>query len=329
MPFKPRRLTHNWRLKLLALGLSVFLWALVQNEPNLETLPSVPVRIEVADTEWTTTGPPIPATVQLRLAGPAGEMVHLPRLGPTVVVPVTTVGPVDTLISLRHDWVDLGAGTRLSVEEISPSAVHVSFERAVTRVVPASVRLEGRLDARLALAAPVSVSPRMIRVHGPGSRVTSLDSVPLFPLDLSTVSRSGSFNVGVDTSALPGISATPHVASVTLQVEEEIERVLPAVPVEVDSSAAGVPLVVDPSSVRVTLSGARTLVTSVDPRNLRVRIVRSELRGMAPGEERHVPLHVEGVPALVSAMPDQLMAIVRRPANVRGGHTAVRGRGRR
>ncbi len=27
-------LAHNWRLKLSALGLSVFLWALVQGEPS-------------------------------------------------------------------------------------------------------------------------------------------------------------------------------------------------------------------------------------------------------------------------------------------------------
>ena len=30
----PRALIHNWRLKASALGLSIFLWALVQTEPS-------------------------------------------------------------------------------------------------------------------------------------------------------------------------------------------------------------------------------------------------------------------------------------------------------
>jgi hypothetical protein len=44
-------LFHNWRLKLSALGLALFLWAVVQAEPsNRETFSSVPVRVEIADT---------------------------------------------------------------------------------------------------------------------------------------------------------------------------------------------------------------------------------------------------------------------------------------
>ncbi len=329
MPFKPRRLTHNWRLKLLALGLAVFLWALVQNEPNIETLPSVPVRIDVADTAWTTAGPPTPATVEVRLAGPAGEMVRLPRLGPVMVVPVASVGRRDTIISLRDAWVDLGEGTGLNVEDISPSEVRVTFERAVTRVLPASVRLEGRLGSHLALAAPVTLHPHMIRVHGPRARVAALDSVPLLPLDLSKVDASGSFELGVDTALLQDVDMVPGKATVTVRVEEAIERVLPPVPVEIDSGAAETGLVVRPPSVRVTLSGARSLVTGLDPGGITVRIVAEELRGMTPGEERRVPLHVEGVPPLVSAVPDQDMATVTRPARAHQTHGAGGGAGRR
>ena len=54
-------LSQNWRLKLAALGLSVFLWALVQTEPsNQETFASVPVMVQVSDTGWTTSGAPSP-----------------------------------------------------------------------------------------------------------------------------------------------------------------------------------------------------------------------------------------------------------------------------
>ncbi len=318
MPIKLRRLTHNWRLKLLALGLSIFLWALVQNEPNPETFPSVPVRVDVADTAWTTVGPPNPATVELRLGGPAGEMLRLARGGPSVRVPIESVGSPDTTVTLHRDWVELGEGTRLSVEAVSPSAVHITFERAVPRTVRLYLRLRGSLPTHLALASPIALNPGMVRVRGARSKVEALDSLPLMPFDLSKVDSSGDFTVPVDTSDLPDVSVRPRSATVTLRVEEEIERVLPAVPVDLQP-ATDTPLVVEPAAVRVTLTGARTPVIAVDPRNLKVSVAPESVRGMAPGEERHVPLRVEGVPELVSAVPEQEMVTVRRPSTVRSG----------
>ncbi len=320
MPIQLRRLTHNWKLKLLALGLSVFLWALVQNEPTPETFPSVPVRVDVSDTAWTTAGPPYPATVELRLGGPAGEMVRVARGGPTVHVPISSVGSADTVVTLHRDWVDLGEGTRLNVEDVSPSTVRISFERAATRAVPASVRFRGSLPAHLALAGPVALNPRMIRVRGPQSKVGAVDSVPLLALDLSKVDSSGDFTVSVDTSELMGVRVFPESSTLTLRVEEEIERVLPAVPVDVQTEGDA-PLVVQPASMRVTLTGARTPVTGLDPKSLRIWVAPESLRGMAPGEERHVPVRIDGVPNLVSAVPDEEMVTVRRPALRSGGGT--------
>ena len=127
-------LVRNWRLKLSALGLSVFLWALVQTEPtNPETLPSVPVRVQIADTGWTTSGAPTPATVELELAGPAREIIRLAREGASLRIPIEAVGSRDTTVSLRREWVQLGQRSGLTVESVSPASVQLSFEPALTR----------------------------------------------------------------------------------------------------------------------------------------------------------------------------------------------------
>ena len=112
-----RYLVHNWRLKLSALGLAILLWALVQTEPReAQTVDGVPVVVDVADTAWTASGLPQPATVELRLSGPTGEIIRLSRSGTVLRVPVAHVGSSDTLVTLRRDWVELGAGSGLYVE---------------------------------------------------------------------------------------------------------------------------------------------------------------------------------------------------------------------
>lgn len=306
-------LVQNWRLKLSALGLSVLLWALVQTEPsNQETFSSVPVRVQVADTGWTTSGPPTPANVAVRLAGPPREIIRLAREGTSIRIPLSSVGSQDTLITLRREWVQLGERSGVTVESLSPPNVRISFERAQTRLVPVSARMVGRIRDHLALASDIDVSPQLVRVRGPESRVTSLDSVPLEPFDLSGINRSGAFTVPVDTSGLLGASVVPQTATLDIRVEELVERVLDDITVEAQPDPGEADVVVEPASIQVRLSGARSIVTSLDPERLRVWVPPEMLDGMEPGEERLVRVQIDGVPELVTAVPGTERVTVRR-----------------
>jgi len=319
MTSSSRALVLNWRLKLSALGLSIFLWALVQTEPtNQETFSSVPVRVQIADTGWTTSGAPTPATVELRLGGPAREIIRLAREGTSIRVPVGAIGSRDTLITLRREWVELGQRSGLTVESVSPSTIRVSFEPARTRLIPVSMRMVGRVRDHLALAAGIELSPQLVRVRGPESRLAGLDSVPLIPFDLSTLSRSGAFTVAVDTAGLLGASIVPPTATLGIRVEDMVERIL-----DVTVEAVGGPgedaVVAEPAVVQVRLSGARSVVTALDPARLRVWVPPEFLQGMAPGEERVVRVQLEGVPPLVVAVPGIERIRVRRAIDQAGG----------
>lgn len=300
MAFTPRSLVHNWRLKLTAVGLSVFLWALVQAEPrNAEVFAPVPVVVEVADTLWAVSGTPDPADVEIRISGPAREMVRLARAGTSLRIPIREVGSTDTLVTVRRDWIHVGEGSGLIVESVTPSFIRVVFEPAVSRVVPIAVRTSGVLPAELALASPIGINPPVARVRGPASRLEGVDLVHLRPLDLSEVTASGVVEIQVDTVGLGGVRVAPGVATVGIRVEERVERTLSGIPVIAQPPFDAAELTVEPALVDVVLRGARTLVTSLDPLDLRAWVASEGLEGMAPGEERRVPVRLEGVPELV------------------------------
>ena len=131
-----RVLLHNWHLKLAALGLAILLWALVQTEPlSQETFAAVPVAVDVFDSSWTIARSPSPATVELRLGGPAREIIRLARDGTTLRIPVAYVGSRDTIIALQREWVNLGERAGVTVESVSPLTVSMAFEPAVARNV--------------------------------------------------------------------------------------------------------------------------------------------------------------------------------------------------
>ncbi len=306
-------LLRNWRLKLSALGLSVFLWALVQTEPlSQETLSSVPVFVDVTDTAWTLAGAPSPETVELRLGGPAREIIRLIRDGTSVRVPVPAVGSRDTLIALQRDWVQLGQRAGVTVESVSPATMRVSFERAVTRSLPVAMRLQGELPSDLSFSSEPRLSPDTVVVRGPESRLASLDSVPLMPLDLGRVRDSDIVTLPIDTTGLGAPSVLPPDATVAIRVEPRIEREFDGQVVHVDVRDPAVQLQVDPPSIRVRILGARTLVIAMDLSLLRVSVPESSVVGMLPGEERVVRVQVDGVSALLTASPAIDVVRVRR-----------------
>lgn len=318
----PKVLVANWRLKLSALGLSVFLWALVQTEPlSQETFPSVPVRVEIADTAWTLAGAPSPASVEMRLAGPAREIIRVVREGTSLRVPIGTVGSRDTLVALQRDWVEFGQGAGITVESFSPATLRLSFEPAVTTTLPLSLRVQGQLPPELALVTPLALNPESVQVRGPESRLAGLDSIPLVPFDLGEVTESDVLTIPADTTGLAEASVLPTGAAVTVRVEPRMERIIDGVAVQADVPRGGSAVTVDPSSVRVHVSGARSLVTALDLTSLRVSLAPESLSGLLPGEERRVRLRVEGLPELVSGRASVEVVSVRLASSPPGPDT--------
>ena len=308
---------HNWRLKLSALGLAIFLWWLVQTEPrNSETFSSIPILVEVADSAWTLAGPPTPAMAELRLGGPAREIFRLARAGTTLRVPLESVGSPDTLISLRREWVGLGEGTGLTVVSVSPANIRVSLEPAITVTLPLALRVRGEVPSHLALASQLVLSPSSVRIRGPAIRLSGLDSVPLVPFDLQSVEQSGIFNVQIDTTGFVGAMVVPATPTRTVHVEDQVVRTLPALLVRVDAEGVGAELIVDPLAIAVQLTGARTLVSALDPNLVRIWVQPDQLQGMAEGEERQVRVQLEGVPELITAVPEPDVVTVRRAADL-------------
>lgn len=310
----PRALTDNWHLKLASLGLAIFLWALVQTEPlSQETFSAVPVAVAVSDTSWLLAGTPSPSTVDLRLGGPAREIIRLARDGATLRIPITAVGSRDTVVTVQREWVELGQRAGLTVESVTPQTVRLSFERAASRRLPVALRVHGELPSNLALSSELALNPSEVAVRGPESRIGGLDSMSVVSFDLGQVRESGVFTVAIDTSRLVGASLLPPDAALGIRVEPLEERVLESVLVQVGPNSTGV--TVAPPTVQLRLTGARTLLAALDASLLQVTVAPESVRGMEPGEVRRVRLQVDGLPPLIRAYPSTEVVTVRRLAS--------------
>lgn len=303
MGFLRGLVTRNLFLKVASLGLAVLLWMVVRVEsPERQSLPGVAVRVALQDPEWTLAEDPFPPSVQVVFNGPARELFRMAVDQPVINIPVDAVHAGDTVVVLRREWLRHN-GQGIVIEDFQPSSVRLTFEPIRSLPIPVAPRSTGALPTGLALAAPLASDPSVIRVRGPQGRISALDSLRLTPLDLSGITRSGAFQTRVDTVGLSPVEVGATRVSVIVQVEDQIRREVPGIPVLPSGPGGGRILRVTPDTLTVILLGARSIVNSVETAALRVVFPGELVVDMAAGDSLRLPVRVEGSPPLVRARP--------------------------
>lgn len=307
MDLLPGFVSRNWQLKLAALAIALLLWIVVRlDSANRQSIPAR-VEIENTDPEWALVGEPLPGTVEVLFGGPAGEILRVAVEGTSVRVPIDQVSAADTSIGLRSEWVRVDGLSGLVVQDIRPGSVRLHFEPIRTEEKPLAIRTRGTLRRSLALTQPLAVAPPTVRLRGPESRVTGVDSVYVEPLDLGSVQESGTVVLPISRSALSDMFVSADSATVRVQVEASAERSI-SLPI----SAGDGSLEFSTETLDVLLFGPQSQIESL-PADALSAVVRSEdVASLEPGEERTVRIRLEGVPELVQAQPAADSVVVRR-----------------
>lgn len=307
-------LTRNWTLKLASVGLAVFLWAVVRAEPpDREVLSEVPIIVQIGDLDWREAAQPEPATVQVRFAGPAGEIIRLNRQSAAVRIPLDAVTSADTTVTLRRDWVVFDGSSSLVVEDVVPSTVTIHLERTVVEARPVVIATEGVPRTGFALAGPVVGSPGVVRVRGPAARLAEVDSIQSRTLDLSDLAQTARRVIELDTTGLGDLTFDLLEVEATVPIERAMDRELPPVAIEVEGPAAA-GLEVEPASLPLTVRGPVGRTQRADLSGLQLTIPAESVLDVAPGESRRVPVSVEGIPdSFLSVIMATDSVTVRRP----------------
>lgn len=302
MSWFPGIIVRNWRLKIAALALAVVLWVtmrLTDDRIGRVDLSRIEVRVEHVHRDWFLRQPPAPSTVEMSVTGPMRDILRVAMSRPTIAVRVDSVHREDSVLTLSPDWVTDVDRSSVTIENIRPSSVRLSFERNKEDEIPVTVRLTGELPDSLALVAEPRANLLFTSVRGAASAVDALETVFMEPFDLSGVTGPGRFEVALDTAGLGGLVVNPTSATLTVEVAPMRTRVL-ALPVE--WPGADPELVLESDVVTVTLYGAEEVLTGADIAALRVvaDFDAVAVRGAVDRDgEVRVPLSLMGVPARV------------------------------
>jgi len=113
---------------------------------------------------------------------------------------------------------------------LRPDTIRLRFEPLESKTLPVRVATRGTLPDGLVLALPIHTSPALVEVRGPAGDLDELDSVPLFPVDLTGLRSAANVPASVDTVTLAGLRVSPRDVNVLLRVVPVDSQAVPRDP---------------------------------------------------------------------------------------------------
>jgi YbbR domain-containing protein len=250
-----RLFVENVPLKLVSLGLATLLWFVIAGEKTSEMGVSAPLELQNFPKDLEVTGEPVD-TVEVRI-GPGDVSAQLDLAG---------LQEGRHIVHLTDKSIRMPFGVK--VVKITPSILNLDLERTVQKMVPVRPRLMGRPASGFEVGE-VKSDPVEVRIAGPRSRVHDVDSAFTEPLSVEGAQAAVSdvVNMGLEDPLLR-VLGSPRVRVTVRIQEEEGERVLEGLPVDVRGGAGAV----RPAAVRVVVAGASSLLRTLVPADVHASV---------------------------------------------------------
>lgn len=282
MAYNPFR---NLGLKVMALAIAALVWFTMGGEYVVERIVQVPLEMRKRPERLELVGNP-PDEVEVRLRGPSGVLSRLQPGDVVAILDLTSARPGSRLFHLRTDEVRAPFG--VTVSQVIPQTVSLSFEPGESRVVPIRPDVDGE-PAPGYERGRVTVTPNAVEIVGPSSDLHALReaTTETVTIDGATETVVQNVTVGVDDSVLR--LRQPLSAEVRVEiVPAAIERSLQDVGVELRNLARGT-AVSNPARVTVAVRGSRQALAALDPGGVKAFV---DLAGLRPGRY-NLPVRVD------------------------------------
>lgn len=276
-----RLLLNNLGLKLTAAVLALFIYFHVFSTEDQEFKLQIPLNLVDIPAGMTMTGE-VPRFVEVRMRGPGMEMLFgLKARRLQTNISVADAGEGRLQRPLVPDDITLPPDVRARVVEvIRPKRLDVVFDRLEVKKVPVFYNVTGSPAAGFLVSGPIEVRPDSVTVQGPRRLLRESEFVRTFAvrIDGATAPLRATIDVGLN---LPSqVEAIPPEVVVMVPIERLVTRNIPDLPVEVLKNSSIRRVRVEPETGSVEVLGPESVVSTLRPEDLKLRI---DARNLRPG----------------------------------------------
>ena len=209
---------NNWALKIVSLLLATLLWAAVSNETSSEIGLDVPLEYRNIPAQMEITGDTT-NTVQVRLRGSFNVIKDITPRNVATTIDLSKMRTGEKIVALSPQNVEAPFGAE--VIRVNPSSVRFTLERTSIKTIPIVPTILGQ-PADGYEVGQILVSPSMVEVDGPESRINTLSSIATVPIRVER--RQSSTEVTADLDVPDPQIRLPHPSPVNVKIEIRRKR---------------------------------------------------------------------------------------------------------
>jgi YbbR domain-containing protein len=216
MKFLRRWVLHNFWLKILSLILATGLWlAISPDQEPAEVAVRVPIEFRNVPAELEISSATIPEA-QIRVRGPERMIRELRSTDIHAELQLADAKAGERTFDLTAQQIRLQRS--LTVVQVVPGQVHLSFDTRLTREVKIRPRVIGDLAAGEQIGK-VLVEPESITITGPRHHVELVDAATTDPVDASGSTTQATFvtNVYVPDALVQVVEPVPVRVTVMME----------------------------------------------------------------------------------------------------------------
>jgi YbbR domain-containing protein len=265
-------------LKMLSLALATVLWMTVAGEHVVERGLRVPLEFRNVPQALEIVGN-TPDNVNVRVRGSSAVLSRLQPGDIVAVLDLSAARAGSRIFTIRTDEVRAPFGVEVS--QVLPATIPLELEKSLQRRVPVVPSVEGD-PAPGFVVGNESAEPPTVDIIGPESHVRQVSEARTEPVDVSGArSRIRDVvNVGVADSSVRLVE--PQTATVIVDVlPAPIEKQLHDVPVRARNLGNRLKAQIVPTTVKVTIRGARAPLAAVEVDAIQAFV---DLAGLGTGQ---------------------------------------------
>jgi YbbR domain-containing protein len=216
MALLQRWVLHNFWLKMLSVLLATGLWlAISPDQEPAEVALRVPIEFQHVPQDLEISSAIIPEE-QIRVRGPERLVRGLRSTDIHAVLDLADAKPGERTFNLTAR--DIQHQRDLTVVQVVPSQLHLSFDTRLTREVEIHPRVTGNFPAGEQIAN-VLADPEKVTITGPRHHVELVDAATTDPIDASETKTDATFvtNVYVRDALVQVVQPTPVRVTVVME----------------------------------------------------------------------------------------------------------------
>ncbi len=216
MSFLRRWVLHNIWLKILSLVLATGLWWwIAPDQEPAEVAVRVPIELQHVPPQLEISSVTIPEA-QIRVRGPERMIRELRSTDIHAELELRDAKPGERTFDLAAQQIRLQRS--LTVVQVVPGQVHLSFDTRLTREVEIHPRVTGSFAAGERIGK-VLVDPEKIKITGPQHHVELVEAATTDPVDASGTTTTATFvtNVYVADALVQVVQPTPVRVTVIME----------------------------------------------------------------------------------------------------------------